>query len=57
MCRTGETVELEAANGLVALGIVNAALASVERKGQAVKLADILEGARARVAAEDQNVA
>ena len=57
MCRTGETVELEAANGLVALGVVNAALTSIERSGQYVKLSEILEGAHARVAAEDQNVA
>ncbi len=57
MCRTGEAVELEAANGIVALGIVNAALTSVERQGQAVKLAEILDGARKRVAAEDQSAA
>jgi predicted dehydrogenase len=55
MCRTGEKVELEAANGLVALGIVNAALASIERKGQSVALAEVLDAARARVAAEDQS--
>lgn len=54
MCRFGEKVELEAANGLVALGIVNAALASIERKGQSVALAEVLETARTRVAAEDQ---
>jgi predicted dehydrogenase len=57
MCRTGKAVELEAANGLVALAIVNAALASVDRNGQAVKLSEILDGARARVRAEDQNAA
>jgi predicted dehydrogenase len=54
MCLTGEKVELEAANGLVALGIVNAALASIDRNGQSVALAEVLEAARARVAAEDQ---
>ncbi len=57
MCRTGKAVELEAANGIVALGIVNAALASVSRNGQSVKLSEIVEGARARVAAEDQSAA
>lgn len=57
MCRTGKAVELEAKNGLVALAVVNAALASVDRNGQAVKLSEILDGARARVAAEDQNAA
>jgi hypothetical protein len=54
MCLTGEKVELEAANGLVALGIVNAALASIDRNGQSVALAEVLGAARARVAAEDQ---
>jgi predicted dehydrogenase len=57
MCRTGKAVELEAANGIVALAIVNAALASVERRGQAVTLAEILDAARARVRAEDQSAA
>ena len=57
MCRTGEAVELEASNGIVALGIVNAALASIERNGEAVKLSEVLDGARARVTAEDQSAA
>lgn len=57
MCRTGKAVELEAANGVVALAIVNAALVSVERSGQAVKLAEIIDIARARVADEDQSAA
>jgi len=57
MCRTGEAVELEAANGVVALAVVNAALASVDRNGQAVKLSEILDRARARVADEDQSAA
>ena len=57
MCRTNEAVELEAANGVVALAIVNAALVSVERSGQAVKLAEIIDHARARVADEDQSAA
>ena len=57
MCRTGEAVELEAANGIVALAIVNAALVSVDRRGQAVKLAEIIDRARARVADEDQSAA
>jgi predicted dehydrogenase len=57
MCRTGEAVELEAANGVVALAIVNAALVSVDRRGQAVKLAEIIDRARARVADEDQSAA
>ena len=51
------SVELEAANGVVALAIVNAALASVDRRGQAVKLAEVIDRARARVADEDQSAA
>ena len=57
MCRTNEAVELEAANGVVALAIVNAALVSVERSVQAVKLAEIIDHASARVADEDQSAA
>lgn len=57
MCRTGEAVELEAANGIVALAVVNAALTSVDRRGQAVRLEEILETARARVAQEDASAA
>jgi predicted dehydrogenase len=57
MCRTGNAVELEAANGIVALAIVNAALASVDRKGQSVKLTEIIDAARARVTAADQSAA
>ncbi|NNE89759.1 MAG: Gfo/Idh/MocA family oxidoreductase [Silicimonas sp.] len=57
MCRSGEAVELEAANGIVALGIVNAALASIDRNGQAVTLTEVVDGARQRVAAEDQSAA
>ncbi|KPP83895.1 MAG: putative dehydrogenase [Rhodobacteraceae bacterium HLUCCA08] len=57
MCRTGNAVELEAANGIVALGVVNAALASIERNGEAVKLTEIIDGARSRAAAEDQSAA
>ncbi len=57
MCRSGEPVELEAANGVVALAIVNAALVSVDRKGQAVRLDEIIDRARARVTDEDQSAA
>lgn len=57
MCRSGAPVELEAANGVVALAIVNAALVSVDRRGQAVRLDEIIDRARARVADEDQSAA
>lgn len=51
-CRTGKSNELTAHNGNVAVAIVNAALRSIERRGQLVAIADILaevrggEGAR-----------
>lgn len=47
-CRTGKNSELTAQNANVAVAVVNAALRSIDRKGQAVRVADILEEARAR---------
>jgi predicted dehydrogenase len=41
--------ELSAANGLAAAAAVNAALLSIERGGQAVALAEVIDEARARV--------
>jgi len=46
-CRTGKPNELSAHNGNVAVAIVNAALRSIEKKGQAVRIAEVLEAARA----------
>jgi len=48
-CRTGKSSELTAQNANVAVAVVNAALRSIERKGQAVRVADILEEARAKI--------
>lgn len=45
-CRTGKINELTAHNGNVALAVVNAALRSIERRGQLVAIADILAEAR-----------
>ena len=51
-CRTGKPSELNAHNGNVAVAVVYAALRSIERKGQAVKLAEIMAEARTRSSAE-----
>jgi predicted dehydrogenase len=56
-CRTGKSNELSAYNGNVAVAIVNAALRSIEKKGQAVTVAEVLEHARARVAEKSFHVA
>lgn len=45
-CRTGTANELTARNGNVAVATVNAALRSIERRGQLVAIADILAEAR-----------
>jgi predicted dehydrogenase len=49
-CRTGKPSELTAENGNASVAVVNAALRSIERKGQAVRVADILDEARAKIA-------
>lgn len=49
-CRTGRAGILNAHNGNVALAVVYAALRSIERNGQAVRLAEVIEQARANVA-------
>jgi predicted dehydrogenase len=56
-CKTGKSNELNAHNGNLAVAIVNAALRSIERKGQAVPIAEVLEHARARVAEKSLHVA
>lgn len=56
-CATGKLPELTAHDGVVALAVVNAALRSIDRKGQAVELNEILEEARRKVAAEGQRAA
>ena len=49
-CRTGRAGSLNAHNGNVALAIVYAALRSIERQGQAVRVSEVLDEAKARVA-------
>ena len=56
-CRTGKANELNARNGNVALAIVYASLRSIERQGQAVKIADIIADAHERLAQGSRNVA
>ena len=48
-CVTGKVRELSAHNGNVAVAVVYAALRSIERNGQAVKIADVITEARAKI--------
>jgi predicted dehydrogenase len=48
-CRTGQPNELSSHNGNVAVAVVYAALLSIQKGGQAVKMAEVLEEARAKV--------
>jgi predicted dehydrogenase len=56
-CRSGKSNELTAYNGNVALAVVNAALRSIEKHGQAVRIADVIAEAHARVAERSRHVA
>ena len=56
-CRTGRSGELTAHNGNVALAAVYAALRSIERRGQAVTLAEVVDETRARIAGRAQRAA
>jgi predicted dehydrogenase len=56
-CRTGKANELNARNGNVALAVVYAGLRSIERQGQAVKIADIIADAHERLAKGSRHVA
>ena len=48
-CVTGKVRELSAHNGNVAVAVVYAALRSIDRHGQCVKIADIISDAKARI--------
>lgn len=48
-CSTGKLPELTARDGNVAVAIVNAALRSIDRKGQAVTLAEVLGEAQKKI--------
>jgi predicted dehydrogenase len=56
-CRSGKPNELTARNGNLALAVVNAALRSIEKQGQAVRIADVIAEAHARVAERTRHVA
>jgi predicted dehydrogenase len=50
-CRSGKSSELSAHNGNVAVAVVYAALRSLELRGQAVRVADVLQDALRKVTA------
>jgi predicted dehydrogenase len=52
LCRTGKLPELTAQDGIVALGVVNAALRSIDENGQLIPMAQILDEARMSIADE-----
>jgi len=56
-CRTGKSNELDADNGNVAVSVVYAALESIDRNGEAVKLAEVVADARANVTERKRDVA
>ena len=56
-CATGEACELTAHNGNVAVAVVYAALRSIERKGQYVALAEVIDEAQARISTQSRQVA
>jgi predicted dehydrogenase len=51
-CVSGKPNELTAHNGNVAVAVVYAALKSIERKGQCVRIADVIEETRAKIGAQ-----
>ncbi len=57
VCRTGAIKELSAHDGVVALAVVNAALRSVDQNGALIKVATIIEEARANIARQGLNAA
>ena len=48
-CASGKPNELTAHNGNVAVAVVNAALKSIDRKGQSVTIAEVMDDARAKI--------
>jgi len=56
-CRTGKENELSADNGNAAVAIQYAALRSIEDNGQLVRIAEVMEAARGRVAERSRNAA
>jgi predicted dehydrogenase len=56
-CKTGKPNELTAENGNAAVAIVNAALRSIERKGQEVAISEAMESAHKANTNKAQHVA
>jgi predicted dehydrogenase len=56
-CRIGKSGELNACNANLAVAIVYAALRSIDKRGQAVRIADVIADARWRVAERSRHVA
>jgi predicted dehydrogenase len=56
-CLSGKSSELNARNGNIAVAVVYAALRSIDHKGQAVRIEDVLKEAGERVAERSRNVA
>jgi predicted dehydrogenase len=56
-CRSGRRNELSADGGNAAVAIVYAALRSIEEGGRAVRVASMIEAARARLAERSRNAA
>src|SRR5215510_6293510 len=56
-CRTGGENELSAANGNAAVAILYAALRSIDENGQLVRIADVMDVARAKIAERTRNAA
>jgi hypothetical protein len=51
-CASGRSNELTAHNGNVAVAVVYAALKSIDRKGQSVRITDVIEEARAKISSQ-----
>ena len=56
-CKSGKGNELSADNGNIALAVVYAALRSIEENGRGIRLAEVIEAARARIAERSRNAA
>ncbi len=56
-CRSGHENELSADNGNAAVAVLYAALRSIEENGRLVRVADVIEASRARLAERSRNAA
>jgi predicted dehydrogenase len=56
-CRTGKSNELSARSGNIAIAIVFAALRSIEKQGQAVRIADVFAESHRKLAERSRHVA